>query len=82
MLRERVGVARKLRKAEIAHLTGVAAALADSTYVLLDSTKLGRRSFVVYDKFENIRNMITDSAIDPDTVAALGEKNVRVFIAD
>ena len=67
---------------EIAHLTGVAAALADSTYVLLDSTKLGRRSFVVYDKFENIRNMITDSAIDPDTVAALGEKNVRVFIAD
>ena len=67
---------------ETAHLTGVAAALADSTYVLLDSTKLGRRSFVVYDKFESIRNMITDSAIDPDTVAALGEKNVRVFIAD
>lgn len=66
---------------ETSHLTGVSATLADNTFVLMDSSKIGRKSFVVYDRFEKIRKIITDSQI-PETVrSVLVAKGLEVYIA-
>ncbi len=67
---------------ETSHLTGVSATLADDTFVLMDSSKIGRRSFVVYDRFENIRKIITDNKIPEQTKEALLAKGLEVYIAE
>lgn len=67
---------------ETSHLTGVSATLADDTFVLMDSSKIGRRSFVVYDRFENIRKIITDNRIPEKTKEILLAKGLEVYIAE
>ena len=49
---------------DFARLSGAAATAADETFVLMDSSKIGRRSFVVYDKYVRIHKIITDSHAD------------------
>lgn len=66
---------------ETSHLTGVSATLANNTFVLMDSSKIGRKSFVVYDRFEHIKKIITDDKI-PETVKnTLIGKGLEVYIA-
>lgn len=67
---------------ETSHLTGVSATLADDTFVLMDSSKIGRRSFIVYDRFENIRKIITDSKIPEQTRQILLAKGLEMHIAE
>ena len=67
---------------ETSHLTGVSATLADNTFVLMDSSKVGKRSFVVYDRFENIRKIITDNKISEQNKNLLLAKGLEVYIAD
>lgn len=67
---------------EVSHLTNVTAKLADNAYVLMDSTKIGRRSFIVYDKFEYIRKIITDNKFPTQVRDQLKAKGVEVYISD
>ena len=67
---------------ETSHLTGVSATLADNTFVLMDSSKFGKRSFVVYDRFENIRKIITDSKIPEHTKEILEARGLEICIAE
>lgn len=67
---------------ETSHLTGVSATLADNTFVLMDSSKIGHRAFFTYDRFENIRKLITDSKIPEQVKNTLLAKGMEVYIAD
>lgn len=68
--------------AEVAQLSSITATLADNAYVLMDSTKIDRRSFIVYDKFENINKIITDSKFPLQVRDQLKAKGVEVLISD
>ncbi len=67
---------------ETSHLTGVSATLADNTFVLMDSSKIGRRSFVVYDKCEHVRTVITDSKIPEQVKQALEARGLAVYTVE
>ena len=67
---------------ETSHLTGVSATLADNTFVLMDSSKVGHRSFFTYDRFENIRKLITDNKFPEHMINALRAKGLDVYIAE
>ena len=67
---------------DTSHLTGVSATLADNTFVLMDSTKIGHRSFVIYDKFENIKKIITDNKIPEKAREILEAKGMEIYIAE
>lgn len=67
---------------EFAHLSGIAAAHSERNVVLLDSSKLGKRSNIVYDFFGNVREIVTDRKASNDKLEAVRSAGVILHIAE
>lgn len=68
--------------AEFARLSGYAAVISDQAFVLMDSSKIGKKSFIVYDKVENIHQIITDSRIKKDDMERFNATGIKLLVAD
>ena len=66
---------------EFSHLSGIASKHSDRTFILMDSSKFSRDSFVTYDRFEHVNEIITDSGITPEMKKGIEEKGLMVHIA-
>lgn len=67
---------------EVAHLSGVAAAHSERSMVLLDSSKFGKYSNIIYDYFGNVREIVTDSDITDDMTEEIRGIGLTVHIAE
>lgn len=67
---------------DFARLSGVAAAKADHAMVLMDASKIGKRAFMAYDKFEKIHVIITDAAISKQDLEHFQAIGIDVLIAE
>ncbi len=56
-------------------------AIASEAYLLADSSKLGKTSFVQFGAVQHFAALITDSGIDPADVQAITEAGVQVLLA-
>lgn len=63
-------------------LSRKASAQAEKTYVLMDSSKIGKHSFGISCKLENINGVVIDSKIENSNRIQFEEKSVRVIIID
>ena len=63
---------------EMASIKSTLIKAADKVILLADSTKLNRKSFVRFADIEQIHTLITDKYAEPEFVAKLLEKGVRV----
>jgi len=62
-------------------LSGIAATRTEKAVALMDSTKIGKRPFITYDKFEKISCVITDDKILEADIQKFNDKSLKVFIA-
>lgn len=60
-------------------LSRKASAQAEETYVLMDSSKIGRHSFGISCKLEHINGVVIDSKIEPASRIQFEEKSVKVI---
>ena len=65
-----------------ARMNEIILARADSIYMLIDSSKLGQKSFVSYASINIATALITDKDIDPEFSSSLREAGVRVIVAE
>ncbi|MBS7009847.1 DeoR/GlpR family DNA-binding transcription regulator [Anaerostipes sp.] len=63
-------------------LSKKASQLAEKTYVLMDSTKIGKQSFGISCRLENIDGIVIDSKIDETSRKRFEENSVQVFKFD
>jgi len=63
---------------EMASIKSTLFRTADKVILLADSTKLNRKSFVRFADIEQVHTLITDKYADPEFIAKLLEKGVRV----
>jgi len=63
---------------EMASIKSTLINTADKVILLADSTKLSRKSFVRFANLEQVHTLITDKYADPEIVARILEKGVRV----
>jgi DeoR family fructose operon transcriptional repressor len=66
---------------DTAKLNEVVIKRSDASYVLLDSSKFGLRSFVSYASISEIRAIITDNGIDTDILAQCAKANLEILVA-
>ena len=55
---------------------------AEHTYVLADSSKIGRTALATNGRLDEVEALIVDSGVDPDAVAAFQEMGATVIIAE
>ena len=67
---------------EFAHLSGIAAAHSERNVALLDSSKLGKRSSIVYDFFGNVREIVTDANASEEQLDELRNAGVILHVAE
>lgn len=66
---------------DFARLTGSVVGISDDSFVLMDSSKIGKNPFVVYDHNEHIRKIITDSSITEEEKLQFEAMQIQIFIA-
>lgn len=66
----------------VSQLSRKASAQAGETYVLMDSSKIGRRSFGISCKLEHINGVIVDSKIEDSNRIQFEKKSVKVITID
>ncbi len=66
---------------DFSHLSGLASAKAADAYVLMDASKIGKQSFFVYDRFERIHQVITDSSVTEDQLREFRRCGISVMVA-
>ena len=67
---------------EFARLSAAAMKISEHAFVLMDSSKIGKRAFMVYDKYERVHRIITDSRVTPESVAQFRDYGIEVLIAE
>ena len=63
---------------EMASIKSTLIASAERVILLADSTKLKRKSFVRFADLEQIHTLITDKYADPELIAQIIDRGVRV----
>ena len=66
---------------DFARLSGYIANLSDETFVLMDSSKIGKKSFIVYDKYEKIHKIITDDRISGENLEKYKNIGISLLVA-
>ncbi len=64
--------------ADTASLVEIASRRSDKTFVLADSSKLGKRSFVSYASLDRVDTLVTGEGADPDFLTKLRQKVTKV----
>jgi DeoR/GlpR family transcriptional regulator of sugar metabolism len=54
----------------------------DATYAALDSSKIGRRSFVTVCGLADLDGIVTDSKVTAEDLASFEESSIKIFIAE
>jgi len=67
---------------EIAKLKEKYVNMADEVYLLVDSSKIGKTSFVSFANLKDIDVMITDSSISESTLEEIRSLNLEVIVAE
>jgi DeoR/GlpR family transcriptional regulator of sugar metabolism len=67
---------------DTARLNEILLSRAEEVYVLLDSSKIGVRSFVTYTPADKIRAVVTDQRILPETEALCLQKGINIIKAN
>ncbi len=66
---------------DTARLNEILLARSESVYVLLDSSKIGRRSFVTYAPADKIKAVITDQRLAPETEDRCLQRGIKIVKA-
>lgn len=67
---------------DFARLSAAAMKMSEQAYVLMDSSKIGKRAFMVYDKYERVHQIITDNRVPSDALDHFIDNGIEVLIAD
>ena len=67
---------------DFARLSAAAMKMSEHAYVLMDSSKIGKRAFMVYDKYERVHRIITDNRVNTDALEHFRDNGIDVLIAE